>query len=167
MKRKLSVLMMATVLMIFTAACNAGDKDESTPTPTPATDNIPEWSLAIARGDGETAFTSVDAALLSVHTIEVTTTGKDGVETTSTYTGARLSDILGKIGVTDFTSLTVASSDGFEIEFDRALALADDTLLAWERDGKELDTDPPLRMAPAQGTANQFVKSTAKIIINK
>ena len=127
---------------------------------------IPEWTLTIETPDGEKKFSSADAAALTSVVIEATTTNKVGVSNTSTYTGVKLADILQAVGVSDLSGVTVVAADDFSADYDKKLTLADDTVLAWGKDGKAIDTDPPLQMAPKQGAGNQFVKFPSKIIVN-
>ncbi|MCL2503153.1 MAG: molybdopterin-dependent oxidoreductase [Coriobacteriia bacterium] len=127
---------------------------------------MPEWALVIETPDGEKGFSSADAAALTPVMIEATTTNKVGVSNTSTYRGVRLADILQAVGVSDLSGVTVVASDDFSADYDKKLTLADDTVLAWEKDGKAIDTNPPLQMAPKQGAGNQFVKFPSKIIVN-
>ncbi len=128
--------------------------------------SIGEWTITVVTKDGENAFTSADAAKLTPISMEATTKNKKGEESTSAYIGAKLADILATVGVSDFTSLTIEASDGFAADYDKTLAMADDTILAWSKDGKAIKSDSPLQMAPKTGVGNQFVKSVAKIIVN-
>jgi len=155
--KKIALLLMAA-LMVFALAC-AGPK-----TPEVEGSEIPEWSFTIVTAEGEKVFTSVDAAKLEIVTLEVTTV-KDDVESTDVYVGVRLVDILAAVGVTDCSSVTVVASDDYEVAYERDVALANDTILAWERNGAAIDTEPPLRMVPNQNTRNLSVKNAAKAIV--
>ena len=157
MKTALAFLLAA--LLALTSACSPGGTNQNDD---PA--SIPEWTVTVAKADGETSFSSADAATFTPVTIEATTKNKNGESTTSTYTGVKLADVLA--GVSDFSSVTIVASDGFSADYDKELALAGDTILAWEKDGEIIDDVPPLQMAPKQGTGNQFVKSVVKITVN-
>ncbi len=168
--KKLIVLLF---VLCLTAALFAGcTPKEETPATLPATaadsgpvqpPAEPAWTLAVVTADGEKAFTSIDAEPLTVVEMDATTKNKEGVEKTYSYKGYLLSDILAAVGVADFTSITGESSDAYTAELDKALALNDDTIIAFERDGEALE---PLTLVPAQGTGNQFVKMLIKITVN-
>jgi len=156
--KKTAVLLLLAAIYVFAAACAP---KESAPDVT-----IPEWTITIETPGGEKQFTSKDAAKLTIITVEATTTNKNGESQTNTYVGVKLADILSAVGVSDFAGVTVVAIDDYAADYDRALALADDTVLAWQKDGELITTEPPLQMAPAQGRGNQFVKFAAKIIVN-
>lgn len=162
--------------VVFTAACSDDNDSDATTTTTEtnvsseSTNNsdtaIPEWVFTIETPDGEKQFTSNDVAALEIVTIEVTTTKNDET-TTRTYTGVKLADILAAVGVSEYSSITVVAADEVTAEYSQELAMADDTILAWEQDGEAIVTEPPLRMVPKQGENNQSVKSVVKVIINQ
>ena len=131
-------------------------------TPAPA---IPEWEITVSANGGETRFSSADAAALDIITIEATLTNKNGESHTDTYTGVRLADILAAVSGLDISGVTIVASDGFSVDFDKNLALAGDTVLAWEINGELIGTNPPLRIVPKQGVGNQFVKMVTEIIV--
>ena len=164
--KKLAIILLALAMLLTLAACAAKPANDNKPAETDKPTDVREWKITVVTASGDIEFTSADAAKLTPVTMDVTTTNKEGVESTATYTGVKLSDILSKAGVTDFANLTIASSDGFAVDYDRELALMDDTILAWERDGELMDGDYPLRMVPKTGTNNQSVKNAAQIIVN-
>ena len=161
--KKTAIILLILAIILTVTACNP-KTDE--PAESNETANIGEWKITIVTSTGEKEFTSADAKKLTAVTLEATTKNKNGEEATSTYTGVKLSDILSHAGVTDFTNLTIEASDGFSAEYDKELALKDDTILAWEKDGKLLEGDNPVQMVPKTGFGNQFVKNTARIIVN-
>ncbi len=184
MKKK--VLLVIAVLLVFIMMLAGCKKEEPAPAPetlpaqttseetetpaetaaeTPAevSSNIGEWSIAIEGVEGVKEFTSADAAGLAAKTVEMTLTNKNGESKTNEYTGVTLKSILDFVGAKDVTSVIVYASDDFSAEYDEKLINADDTLLAWAIDGKPIEGETPIRMCPAQGTGNQFIKNAAKI----
>jgi len=162
--KKIKVVFWAGIFLLVTVICHAAPQAEARIAPPVLF--IPEWTLTIVTPNGEKQFGSVDAAALSVLTMEATLRNSRGEENTSTYTGVRLADVLKAVGASDFSSLTIIASDDFSVSYSRDLAMADDTLIAWEIDGAILTTDPPLRMAPKQGVGNQFVRQVVRIVVN-
>lgn len=155
-QKRLLTMMMVLCLVLALAACGGGETEV----------DIGTWSVAVEGVEGVTAFTSDDAKALEFVTAEMTITNKNGESTTTEFTGVTLKSLLASIGVTEVTGVTVESSDGFGTEYNSELAMADDTLLAWHKDGEVFEGEPPLRMCPGQGTGNQYVKNAAKIIVN-
>lgn len=178
-KRILSLLAVLGVLTAVFAGCsgtadsgqpaNASNGDSASVSEkkdsTAGSAGIGDWSIAIEGVDGVAEFTSEDAAALTSVSIEMTITNKKGEASVNTYTGVTLSSILDAVGAGEFSAVTVEASDGFSAEYSSELALADDTILAWASDGEAFEGEPPLRMCPAQGTGNQFVRNAAKIIV--
>lgn len=158
MKKLLITALVVALSLAFASFALAEEAAESV--------NIGEWTLTIVTAEGEIAFTNEDAAELIPVTIEATTKNKSGEEKTSVYTGVKLSDVLALAEITEFTSLTITAADDFSAEYDSELALKDDTLVAWEKDGELMDGEQPLQMVPASGTGNQFVKSVKTITVN-
>jgi DMSO/TMAO reductase YedYZ molybdopterin-dependent catalytic subunit len=183
-KRSLCAILLVVMLVIGLTAC-AGQQPASSDTPNntaPATTApaatedkasgekaaIGDWKVDIVGVDGVTEIKSSDIEKLNPVTLEATIKNKKGETKTNKYTGVKLKDILDSIGVKDFKGVTVEAGDGFSAEYDKTLATNDDTILAWAKDGEALDEKSgPVQMTPVQGTGNQFVKNTSKIIINK
>jgi len=178
--KKSKVTLLVTALLLMTVVCCAGgraataqpDAAPAASVPAVATTEsaalspIPEWTLTIVTPAGEKLFSSVDAAALNRITMEATIRNSRGEETTNIYTGVKLADVLKAVGVSDFTSLSIIAADDFSVSYSRDLALADDTIVAWEIDGEIPDYDPPLRLAPRQGVGNQYIRQAVKIIVN-
>jgi hypothetical protein len=53
--------------------------------------------------------------------------------------------------------------DGYVATYNSDMAMADNTLLAWEMDGAPIDAEPPLRMCPGGGTSEMYVKLVSSI----
>jgi hypothetical protein len=178
--KKIKVTVLITALLLITVFCYArGQAEPSQPGAAPAAavpesiapitaalSPIPKWTLTIVTTAGEKLFSSADAAALNRITMEATLRNSRGEESTNIYTGVKLADVLKAVGVSDFASLSIIASDDFSVSYSRDLALADDTLIAWEIDGEIPTYDPPLRMAPKQGVGNQYIRQAVKIVVN-
>ena len=180
--KKVKVILLTGTLLLLSVFCFASGQQAGSQPGTPAAPSqpsvaqaaepqaavsvIPEWMLTIVTPGGEKQFSSKDAAALTRITMEATLRNSRGEENTNIYTGVKLADVLKAAGVSDFSSLSIIASDDFSVSYTRDLALADDTLIAWEIDGVTLTTDPPLRMAPKQGVGNQFIRQAVKIVVN-
>ena len=161
--KKLAIILFLLAIILCVAACESKTTPDGPAEPV----NIGEWKVAVVTSGGEKEFTSADAVKLAPFVnLEATTKNKEGELSASKYTGVKLSDILDHVGVTDFSSLTIEASDGFAAEYDKELAMKSDTILAWEKDGKLLEGNYPIQMVPTSGTGNQFIKMTARIIVN-
>ena len=163
--KKFAIILFLLAIIFSVAACNP-KTDDPEPAERDLSVNIGDWKVTVVTSGGEKEFTSADAVKLSFVTLEATTKNKEGELSASKYTGVYLSDVLSHAGVADFSSLTIEASDGFSAEYDKELALKTDTILAWEKDGKLLEGEYPLQMVPTSGTGNQFIKMTARIIVN-
>jgi hypothetical protein len=152
--KKTAVTIFSLLFFLIVAVCQIKAAD------------IGVWKVTVHSSAGQKEFTSADAAKLTPVSIEATTRNRFGAETSSRYTGVKLSDILKHAGAPDFWGLTIEAGDGFSVDYDRTLALRDDTILAWERDGDLFEGDFPLQMAPKSGVGNQFIRMVAKIIVN-
>jgi len=158
--KKSAIILLILAIVFSVTTCEAKPAKSNEPA------NIGDWKITVVTSTGEKEFKSADAAKLTAVTLEATTKNKNGEESTSAYTGVKLSDILNQAGIIDFTGLTIEAGDGFSAEYDKGLALKDDTILAWEKDGKLLEGDNPVQMVPKTGFGNQFVKNISRIIVN-
>ena len=178
--KKSKVTLLITALLLMTVVCCAGGRaataqpgaapaasvPDSAVLESAALSPIPEWTLTIVTPAGEKLFSSADAAALNRITMEATIRNSRGEESTNTYTGVKLADVLKAAGVSDFSSLSIIAADDFSVSYTRDLALADDTLIAWEIDGEIPAYEPPLRLAPRQGVGNQYIRQPVKIVVN-
>ena len=151
--KRITAILTALLFALSAAACSQSSD--------PGT-----WTVSVETASGEKQFSSDQAKSLKAVSFDATIKNKNGDTTTSKYTGVKLSDILSAVGVSDFSTLTIAASDGYSADYDKDLAMKDDTILAWAQDGKPINSDPPLQMTPKTGTGNQFVKQVNKITVN-
>ena len=127
---------------------------------------IGTWSIAVHGVDGITNFTSEDASYLPHIEVEMTSTNAAGFTVTNRFAGITLRSLLSYIGVANVHHVTVSSIDGSSSTHHTQVAMAADTLLAWEMDGALFDTEPPLRMAAGTAGADEmFVRLLSSITV--
>jgi DMSO/TMAO reductase YedYZ molybdopterin-dependent catalytic subunit len=124
------------------------------------------WRIEIRGVDTVTQFTSEDAKYLPKMELEMTTTNSSGFTVTNKYGGITLRSLLSFCNVTNVSNVAVTSIDGYAANYNAAMAMAEDTLLAWEMDGAPIDTEPPLRMCPRSGTAEMYVQLVTSISVS-
>lgn len=90
---------------------------------------------------------------LHIYKMEVTTVNKKGNESTETYTGYKLGDVLKACGVKDCTSVTVVANDGYEVELSKDFINSDLTLIAIEKD-KAVGEGGTVWVAPGMSTSS-------------
>ncbi|MDO4815781.1 MAG: hypothetical protein Q4A83_04155 [Bacillota bacterium] len=101
---------------------------------------------------------------LHIYKMEVTTVNKKGNESTETYTGYKLSDVLEACGVKDFTKVVVVASDGYEVELSQDFINSDLTLIAIEKD-KAVGEGGTVWVAPGMSTSSSdYCKLVVEIV---
>ncbi|MDR2753770.1 MAG: molybdopterin-dependent oxidoreductase [Oscillospiraceae bacterium] len=180
-KRVLAALLMASVLVLVFAACkkNPPEDDENASDPTQETTDFEfatdagtpvlatpgNWQIAISGVEGITQFTSEEAQYLQLVEQEMTSTNSAGFTVTNTYKGITLRSLLAYLGVSNVSNVTVTSVAGNSSTYETAIAMAETTLLAWEIDGAPIETEPPLRMCPASGTAEMYISLVSALTV--
>ncbi|MDR3312891.1 MAG: hypothetical protein LBS96_00360 [Oscillospiraceae bacterium] len=181
-----AALLLAGALIFAFAACGEKDNDPGAsvsssvnggeaayteptePTVLPVVNDPNAWRLEV-RGGNISEFTSNDAKYQTLYqNLSMTVTDVNyGVTTTHQYTGITLKSILEFVGVPPYRvqSVTVTSVTGKSVNYSAALALDETTLLAWEEDGAPIQTNPPLKMCPKNGSLENYVDLCASITI--
>jgi len=128
--------------------------------------DVANWHVEVQGIPDVLSFTNLDILHLSKVEIEMTTTNNSGFTVTSKYGGVTLRSILNLFDVQDVSSVTVFSSEGSSVVYPQSVAMAEDTLLAWEIDGAPIDAKQPLRMCPRSGSADMYVRSVTGIRVD-
>ena len=171
-------LLLTGALLLGFAACGDRSKEPATeppettieePTteePTTPVSVIPGfWSIEIRGVPNTYVFTSEDAKFLPKVEVEMSTTNvATGTTSKYKYGGVTLRSLLSFITVQNVSYITV-SSQSSSVTYSAAMAMAEDTILAWEIDGALIDADIPLRMCPKSGTAELFVSQVTSLNI--
>ncbi|MCL1952114.1 MAG: molybdopterin-dependent oxidoreductase [Oscillospiraceae bacterium] len=176
--RWLALLLTGALLLCFAACTKKQPKDpppeettESTEKSTTTTEAptiteapVGSWRIELRGVPNVLFFSSEDAQYLPKVQIEMTTTNLEtGLSSKDTYGGITLRSLLNYCGVQNVVSVTVVSVLGPSAVYNETMSMAEDTVLAWEKDGAPLDFDPPLRMCPRSGTAEMFIKQVSSI----
>ena len=163
----LALLLTGALLLCF-AACREVDPPPTEPLDTEPEDIYSEpptvptvlgfWSIELRGVPNVANFTSEHAQYLPKVQFEMTTTNpQTGLADKYTYGGITLRSLLNYVGVQNVTSVTVASLMGTTVVYNEVMAMAEDTILAWEINGASIDSEPPLRMCPKSGPAEMHV----------
>ena len=168
---RIGALLLTAALIFTLAACKSSDDDGDTTTvPTtggeavttttgaaPATlADVPVWHIEVRGVPNVTSFSSVDAQYLPKVEVEMTTMN-NGFNVTNRYGGVTLRSILNHIYVPNVLSVDAISMDNKTVTYPQQLAMAGDTILAWEIDGVPIDTPNPLRICPKSGAADMYM----------
>ncbi len=101
---------------------------------------------------------------LHIYKIEVTTVNSKGNESTATYTGYKLADVLAACGVDGAAKVTVVANDGYEAELNPDFINSDYTLVAIEKD-KEVGEGGTVWVAPCEsGSSGDYCKLAVEIL---
>jgi len=172
----LALLLTGALLLCF-AACNNNKKPVEPPTeffpesetytepPTvPTASTIGTWRIELRGIPSVLFFSSEDAQYLPKVQIPIPITNPEtGLTVSYTFGGITLRSLLNFCGVQNVANVTVASLTGAAATYTDLLAMAEDTILAWEIDGALIDDDPPLRMCPKTGQASDFISKVSSI----
>ena len=89
---------------------------------------------------------------------------KDDVKIPESWEGYKILDILDFLHVDDFNSITVVSTDGYEVELTNDQVDAE-TIIAITKDGKKLSGNQPVQLVQNTQFATTWVKEVAKVIV--
>lgn len=127
-----------------------------------------EWSITV-EGAERTAFTNEDYDQLNAVKLEIgplDTHCSDGKS--HVWEGVPLKDVIGALGVKDYTSITLTASDDYTKDYTPDVVNDSKTILATVMDGTPLSADEGFVEAIAAGEkANTWVKKLASITVNK
>ena len=144
------------------AAQNAGGNDGALPEIADKTDKVQfnDFSFKV----NGTEVTNATLEGLHIYKIEVTTVNSKGTESTATYTGYKLADVLAACGIDSAAKVTVVASDGYEAELAAEHIGSDYTLVAIEKD-KEVGENGTIWVAPCEsGTSGDYCKLAVEIL---
>lgn len=181
MKKRILALMLVLILAVSFAACGEKKEEAKDPDPDPVVvDNdgekadgptaeevmgvtIPEFAITV----NDVEVTHEMMADYAIYQVTVSTVNSSGTESTTTFCGFALKDILAAAGIEgDFTTLTAVATDGYEITFEDAgeLIASDVTLVALTKNGDPFKEAP--WFAPCtSGTTGDYLKGMATIVL--
>lgn len=172
--KKTLALILALIMSFALCACGAKTEApapaaEPAPAEAPAAPamtekmgvTIPALSLNI---NGK-IITDADLAEYAVYEVTATSVNSSGTESTCTYVGFSVPDVLAAAGITEAGTISVIADDGYQIDLDGAIAFEPTTLIAITRDGAQFKSAP--WFAPcSSGTTGDYLKGLAAISVD-
>lgn len=156
MSRKKWFLIFIVLLLFTTILCSCGDVIVE-----------PKWIIGV-KGADAAVFSSLDYAKLHEVTITVEDEQQDGSVLEETWEGVYLKDVLDYLGITDYSTITLTSSNDFSVEYTPDIINDSLTILATNVNGKEIKhEDGYIKVIAGNQPENMWVESPAKIYINK
>ncbi|MBP8639839.1 MAG: molybdopterin-dependent oxidoreductase [Oscillospiraceae bacterium] len=164
MKKTLSLVLALMLLLSFVACGNKAD-DSSTAGPVAEEVQgvtIPEFSVTV----NGIAVDQTAMAAYPIYSVQATSTNSAGTESTTTYVGFAMKDVLAAAGLTEaYIWLEATADDGYAVTITGDTVLADTTLLAMTQDGDPFTSSPWL--APcASATTGDYLKGCVSILVN-
>ena len=164
MKKTLS-LVLALMLALSLVACG-NQADKSTAAGPVAEEvqgvTIPEFSVTV----NGVAVNQTAMAAYPMYSVQATSTNSAGTESTTTYIGFAMKDVLAAAGLTEaYVWLEATADDGYTVTVTGEKVLADTTLLAMTQDGEPFSSSPWL--APcSSATTGDYLKGCVSILVN-
>lgn len=152
---KKALLFLAVGLSLALTGCTTGTADTQ--------GAIPDFSLIIVTSQGETTIDQATVSSLAVLEEEVVLASSNG-ESTSTWAGFTLVDVLALAGVTEFTTLSIEASDGYAQQYSYDIAAK--ALVTYLENGEALGDNGPLNTVVPGEFGNLWMKNLAKITVD-
>lgn len=165
MKKTLS-LVLALVLVFSLVGCatnNATSPDDNGPVVEEVKGvTIPEFAVTV----NGVAIDQDAMASYPMYSVQATSVNSAGTESTVTYVGFAMSDVLKAAGLNEeYIWLEATADDGYAVTLTGEGVLANSTLLAMTKDGKPFETSP--WFAPcASATTGDYLKGCVSILVN-
>lgn len=165
MKKSLS-LVLALMLVLSLVACGNQSATPSASTGPVAVEvkgvTIPAFSVTV---NGVTVDQTAMASY-PMYSVQATSTNSAGTESTTTYVGFAMKDVLAAAKLTEaYVRLEAKADDGYAVTVAGDKVFADTTLLAMTKDGEPFGTSPWL--APcSSATTGDYLKGCASILVN-
>lgn len=147
--KKILCVILAALMLISLAACSSGPK-----TKVADASVLPEFSVPV----NDKVITNETMAEYRVYSITVTTVNSQGTETTYTYVGYKLSDIIAAAGITEYITVQATANDGYMLDY--TVAIEDSTtIVAFLR-----NDEPGVWVAPCSSkTSGDYLKNVESI----
>ncbi len=165
MKKSIS-LILALILVLSLAACGQKAATPSAAAGPLAVEvkgvTIPAFSVTV---NGITVDQSAMASS-PMYSVQATSVNSAGTESTTTYVGFTMSDVIAAAGLKDtYVWLEAAADDGYAVTVKDTTVAASTTLLAMTKDGEPFGTAP--WFAPCtSGTTGDYLKGCVSILVN-
>lgn len=156
MSFKRGFLILFVLLLFTTILCSCGDVIVE-----------PKWIIGV-KGADAAVFSSLDYVKLHEVTITIEKEQQDGSILEETWEGVYIKDVLDYLGITDYSSITLASSDDFSVEYTPDIITDSLTILGTSVNGKEMKhEDGYIKIIAGNQPENMWVESPAKISVNE
>jgi len=153
---KKSILIFSLLLLLTVLFCSCGDVIVE-----------PKWIIGV-KGADTAVFSSLDYAKLREVIITVEREQQDGSILEETWKGVYLKDVLDYLGVTEYSSITLTSSDDFSREYTPDIINDTLTIFGTNVNGKDLEYEAGYIYAiPGNQSESIWVKKLSKIIVNE
>lgn len=164
MKKSLS-LILALLLVISLVGCGQNNAETSGNGPVAEEVKgvtIPDFSVTV---NGVTVDQAAMAAY-PMYSVQATSTNSAGTESTTTYVGFAMKDVVAAAGLTEtYVWLEATADDGYAVTLTGDAVAADTTLLAMTKDGEPFESAPWL--APCTSTTTgDYLKGCVSILVN-
>ena len=152
---KKSILIFSLLLLLTVFFCSCGDVIVE-----------PKWIIGVDVAD-TAVFSSLDYAKLSEVIITVEREQQDGSILEETWEGVCLKDVLDYLGIAEYSSITLASSDDSSIEYTSDIINDSLTILGTNVNGKDLEyEDGYIYAILGNQPESMWVEKLSKIIVN-
>lgn len=156
MHTKKFFLMIFALLFLISLLCSCGDVIVE-----------PKWVVGV-KGADAAVFSSLDYVKLSAVTVTVEKTLQDGSVAEETWKGVRLKDVIGYLGVKEYSSITLISSDDYSVEYTPDIVNDSLSVLGTNVNGKDLDYDDGnIQIVAGNQPDSMWLKKLSKITVNK
>jgi hypothetical protein len=156
MSLKKGFLIFCVLLLFTTILCSCGDVIVE-----------PKWIIGV-KGADTAVFSSLDYAKLHEVTITVEDEQQDGSVLEETWEGVYLKDVLDYLGITEYSSITLTSSNDSSVEYTVDIINDSLTIMATSVNGKDMKhEDGYIKIIAGNQPENMWIESPAKITVNK
>ena len=163
MKKTISLVLALMLILSFAACGNKAADEASGPVAQEVKGvTIPAFSVTV----NGVAVDQAAMAAYPMYSVQATSTNSAGTESTTTYVGFKMKDILAAAGLTEaYVWLEATADDGYAVTLTGDKVLSDTTLLAMTRDGEPFASSP--WMAPcSSATTGDYLKGCVSILVN-
>jgi hypothetical protein len=162
MKKALS-LALALILILSLAACGQQAAKPKAPVAEEVTGvTVPDFSVTV----NGVAVDQAAMAAYPLYSVQATSTNNAGTETSTTYVGFALGDVLAATGLNEaYVWLEATADDGYSVNMVGDAVAAPTTLLAITKDGEAFSAAP--WFAPcASAVSGDYLKGCVSILVN-
>ncbi len=127
----------------------------------------PKWIIGV-KGADTSYFSSIEYSKLREVTIIVEKELQDGTTLKETWEGVYLKDVLDYLGVTEYSSITLSSTDDYSIEYSPDIINDSLTILGTNVNGRDIKhEDGYVQAVAGNQSENMWVGKLSKMSINK